>query len=230
MTDDGFSFGLFIATTASNVFSPLYASVWEFYFISKSHLPHFWFFTILYTILQSSPLSTCHVTVYVMWPVIAKKKKVLALQYCRMCLFSNCSKFHLMRVWKLFSKSVRRKPFSLHLKTFLVHFSCSLKDTWNKLCPLSIPWPLLSDGEAFYHAFNSAPLLSSEPARGGRIFFTPLLSFLYHMGQIKGAAGLNHHAVTNTGCTSVGGVSPDWETFWSPVNLLRVTPPLILDV
>lgn len=114
-------------------------------------------------------------------------------------------------------------PLSIFFSLFLLFL---VEATWNKLRPLFRLWPLLSNATVFYHAFNSAALLSHD--RAGAFSFTPLLSCLCHMGQIKGAAGLNHHAVTNTGCASVGGVSPDWETFWSPARLCSGTPSLIL--
>lgn len=121
---------------------------------------------------------------------------------------------------------------NLKISLFPFFFSLFLlflvEATWNKLRPLFRLWPLLLNATVFYHAFNSAALLSHDRAGGGPFSFTPLLSFLCHMGQIKGAAGLNHHAVTNTGCASVGGVSPDWETFWSPARLCSGTPSLIL--
>lgn len=68
-------------------------------------------------------------------------------------------------------------------------FSLSLlllvKTTWKKLRPLFLLWPLLPKAAVFYHAFNSAALLSHDRARGGPFLLHLCSLFFATWGKLR---------------------------------------------
>lgn len=135
-----------------------------------------------------------------------------------------------LQIWEGFVKVMKLSIRNFSLHNFKVNLK-SLVCKMNFLAPEDFFWStflvLIKTPGISYIPFQSRDLCCptvrhfithliqhhycpvSQPEEEEGFFFYTFALFFYHMGQIKGTAGLNHHAVTNTGCTSVGGVSPD---------------------